>query len=69
MDKFNVLLLIGGTNLSNDIETFQQKGANFVVATPGKLREAIEAKIENFTLKTAEIVILGIVFCLNLNFR
>lgn len=61
MDTFSVLLLIGGTNLASDIETFQQKGANFVVATPGKLREALEAKIENFSIKTAEIVILGII--------
>jgi len=59
LQKFSLLLLIGGSNLKNDIESFQNNGGNFIIATPGKLREALDAKIENFSLKTLEVFIMG----------
>ncbi|XP_022096212.1 ATP-dependent RNA helicase DDX55-like isoform X2 [Acanthaster planci] len=37
-------LVIGGSNLANDIKQIQDKGANIIVATPGRLEDLFQRK-------------------------
>ncbi|XP_038058990.1 ATP-dependent RNA helicase DDX55-like [Patiria miniata] len=41
---FTQQLVIGGSNLTNDIKQIQEKGANILVATPGRLEDLFQRK-------------------------
>lgn len=57
--KFSSLLLIGGSSLKDDIKNFEENGANWIVGTPGKLREFIDGNIDGFTFKNLEYLVMG----------
>jgi len=59
LGKYRLLLLIGGSNIEPDIELFKSKGANFVIATPGKLKEMINSKVDEFSFKNLEMFVMG----------
>ena len=54
------MLLIGGSSIEPDKKMIREFGTNFIIATPGKLREMIDAKVEEFSFRDLELFIMGI---------
>ena len=57
------LLLIGGSNISSDIEKFQEKGGNIIIGTPGRIEDLLMGKTtKNVTfaqaVKSLEVLVL-----------
>ncbi|XP_071789913.1 ATP-dependent RNA helicase DDX55-like [Asterias amurensis] len=44
LPQFTQHLVVGGSNLTNDIKQIQEKGANIIVATPGRLEDLFTRK-------------------------
>uniref|UniRef100_A0A8C2ZT89 ATP-dependent RNA helicase n=1 Tax=Cyclopterus lumpus TaxID=8103 RepID=A0A8C2ZT89_CYCLU len=51
--QFTQILLIGGTNPIDDVDKFKDKGANIVIATPGRLEDMFRRKAEGLDLASA----------------
>ncbi|CAG5867738.1 unnamed protein product [Menidia menidia] len=51
--QFTQILLIGGSNPAEDVEKFKDKGANIVIATPGRLEDMFRRKEEGLDLSSA----------------
>jgi len=67
------ILFIGGTPIQTDLELFVEKGANIVIATPGRLEDILlrktDSRIAN-AVKNLEVLILDEADCLlNLGFE
>lgn len=56
-DKLRFCYFIGGDKLEYDLERIAEKGANIVVATPGRLFD-LECEKEALSLRKIEVVIL-----------
>jgi len=56
-EKLNFCYFIGGDKLEYDLERIEEKGANIVVGTPGRLFDLIVSK-EALSLRKLEVVIL-----------
>ena len=54
---FGLLLLIGGTDVTEDVKSYRETGANIVVATPGRLDDFV-TRINDIKFKTLEVLIL-----------
>lgn len=50
--------LIGGTDVSNDIQKITGDGCNIVIATPGRLLDILERRLDVIDLKSLEMLIL-----------
>lgn len=48
--QFTQILLIGGSNPIEDVEKFKDRGANIVIATPGRLEDLFRRKSEGLDL-------------------
>ena len=59
LGKYRVQLLIGGSSIEPDKQAFEKDGANFIIATPGKLREMLESKLDLFSFKNLEMFVMG----------
>jgi len=59
LGKYRVQLLIGGSNIEPDKQAFKDLGANFIIATPGKLKEMLNAQTEGFTFKNLNLFVMG----------
>lgn len=44
LKQFNQKLLIGGTNVEEDVEWIDKNGANILICTPGRLLDLLERK-------------------------
>uniref|UniRef100_A0A3Q2QE74 ATP-dependent RNA helicase n=1 Tax=Fundulus heteroclitus TaxID=8078 RepID=A0A3Q2QE74_FUNHE len=51
--EFTQILLIGGSNPSEDVEKFKEHGGNIVIATPGRLEDMFRRKSEGLELASA----------------
>ncbi|KAM8828204.1 ATP-dependent RNA helicase DDX55 isoform 2-T2 [Spinachia spinachia] len=51
--QFTQILLIGGTNPIDDVEKFKEKGANIVIATPGRLEDMFRRKPDGLDLASS----------------
>ncbi|XP_054468289.1 ATP-dependent RNA helicase DDX55 [Anoplopoma fimbria] len=51
--QFTQILLIGGTNPIDDVERFKDKGANIVIATPGRLEDMFRRKADGLDLASS----------------
>jgi len=58
LGKFRVQLLIGGSNIEPDKQAFKELGANFIIATPGKLKEMMNSKVEEFSFKNLNLFVM-----------
>lgn len=62
LPQFTGQLLTGGYNPINDVKTFKEKGANIIVATPGRMVDMLERKDESFSfaacIKPLEVLVL-----------
>uniref|UniRef100_A0A3Q0RHB3 ATP-dependent RNA helicase n=1 Tax=Amphilophus citrinellus TaxID=61819 RepID=A0A3Q0RHB3_AMPCI len=60
--QFKQILLIGGTNPVEDVEKFKDKGANIVIATPGRLEDMFRRKSDGLDLassvKSLDVLVL-----------
>uniref|UniRef100_A0A8C5DXT4 ATP-dependent RNA helicase n=1 Tax=Gouania willdenowi TaxID=441366 RepID=A0A8C5DXT4_GOUWI len=60
--QFTQILLIGGSNPIDDVEKFKEKGANIVIATPGRLEDMFRRKGEGLDLggsvKSLDVLVL-----------
>lgn len=60
--QFTQILLIGGTNPIDDVEKFKDKGANIVIATPGRLVDMFKRKSDGLDLassvKSLDVLVL-----------
>ncbi|XP_059213458.1 ATP-dependent RNA helicase DDX55 [Centropristis striata] len=60
--QFTQILLIGGTNPIDDVEKFKDKGANIVIATPGRLEDMFRRKSDGLDLagsvKSLDVLVL-----------
>lgn len=56
-DKLHFCYFIGGDKIDYDLERIEEKGANIVVATPGRLFDLVIGK-EALSLRKLEVVIL-----------
>ncbi|XP_068429905.1 ATP-dependent RNA helicase DDX55 [Clinocottus analis] len=60
--QFTQILLIGGTNPMDDVEKFKDKGANIVIATPGRLEDMFRRKGDGLDLagyvKSLDVLVL-----------
>lgn len=59
LGKYRVQLLIGGSNIEPDKQAFRELGANFIIATPGKLKEMMNSKLEEFSFKNLNLFVMG----------
>mgnify|MGYP002474937125 FL=1 len=55
--SFGLLLLIGGTDVTEDVRSYREHGANIIVATPGRLDDFVN-RINDIKFKTLEVLIL-----------
>ena len=44
LKQFNQKLLIGGTNVEEDVDWIEKNGANILICTPGRLLDLLERK-------------------------
>lgn len=60
--QFKQILLIGGSNPAEDVEKFKDKGANIVIATPGRLEDMFRRKSDGLDLassvKSLDVLVL-----------
>ncbi|XP_029371383.1 ATP-dependent RNA helicase DDX55 isoform X1 [Echeneis naucrates] len=60
--QFTQILLIGGTNPIEDVEKFKERGANIVIATPGRLEDMFRRKSDGLDLassvKSLDVLVL-----------
>uniref|UniRef100_A0A671UN93 ATP-dependent RNA helicase n=1 Tax=Sparus aurata TaxID=8175 RepID=A0A671UN93_SPAAU len=60
--QFTQILLIGGSNPIEDVEKFKDKGANIVIATPGRLEDMFRRKSDGLDLacsvKSLDVLVL-----------
>nr|XP_033503029.1 ATP-dependent RNA helicase DDX55 [Epinephelus lanceolatus] len=60
--QFTQILLIGGSNPIEDVEKFKEKGANIVIATPGRLEDMFRRKSDGLDLassvKSLDVLVL-----------
>lgn len=56
--SLSVLLLIGGREVSDDIENFKTNGGNIIVATPGRLEDIMNRMGMSFKVKELEVLVL-----------
>lgn len=56
--SLSVLLLIGGREVSEDIENYKNNGGNIVVATPGRLEDIMNRMGISFKVKELEVLVL-----------
>jgi ATP-dependent RNA helicase DDX55/SPB4 len=57
LPKMAFTYLIGGDKLENDLQRIEQRGANIVVATPGRLFDLIADK-QVLSLRKLEFLVL-----------
>eukprot|EP00742_Colponemidia_sp_Colp-10_P006896 GILJ01007395.1.p1 GENE.GILJ01007395.1~~GILJ01007395.1.p1 ORF type:complete len:614 (-),score=110.12 GILJ01007395.1:76-1782(-) len=58
MASISLLLLVGGTQVDQDIQSFRERGANLIIATPGRLNDIMERMGQEFNLKQFEVLVL-----------
>ncbi|EGG20180.1 putative RNA helicase [Cavenderia fasciculata] len=58
LDHIKRLLLIGGTEVYEDVQKFNKDGGNVIVATPGRLEDVLSRVERNMKLKEFEMLIL-----------
>jgi len=58
LGKYRVQLLIGGSNIEPDKKAFRDLGANFIIATPGKLKEMMNAKVDGFSFRNLNLFVM-----------
>nr|XP_057913641.1 ATP-dependent RNA helicase DDX55 [Doryrhamphus excisus] len=60
--QFTQMLMIGGNNPMEDVEKFKEKGANIVIATPGRLEDMFRRKSDGLDLassvKSLDVLVL-----------
>ncbi|KAG2471351.1 DDX55 helicase, partial [Polypterus senegalus] len=60
--QFSQILLIGGSNPIEDVQKFNEKGGNIIVATPGRLEDMFRRKADGLDLascvKTLDVLVL-----------
>ncbi|KAF7641228.1 hypothetical protein LDENG_00288300, partial [Lucifuga dentata] len=60
--QFTQILLIGGSNPIEDVEKFKERGANIVIATPGRLEDMFRRKADGLDLassvKSLDVLVL-----------
>ncbi|XP_061764147.1 ATP-dependent RNA helicase DDX55 [Nerophis ophidion] len=60
--QFTQMLMIGGNNPMQDVEKFKEKGANIIVATPGRLEDMFRRKSDGVDLassvKSLDVLVL-----------
>lgn len=54
----SVLLLIGGTEVPEDLKRFREHGANIVIGTPGRLDDVMQRMGAEFKVKELEVLVL-----------
>jgi ATP-dependent RNA helicase DDX55/SPB4 len=54
--KFSSLLLIGGTELQDDVFLFNKNGAHIVIATPGRLNHMMQT-VQSFNVRKLEVLV------------
>ncbi|XP_054613516.1 ATP-dependent RNA helicase DDX55 isoform X2 [Dunckerocampus dactyliophorus] len=60
--QFTQMLMIGGSNTMEDVEKFKEKGANIVIATPGRLEDMFRRRSDGLDLassvKSLDVLVL-----------
>jgi len=46
VDHITQMLLVGGNSVAADVERFRAKGANIIIATPGRLEDLLTRKCD-----------------------
>ncbi|KAL2634811.1 hypothetical protein R1flu_006290 [Riccia fluitans] len=57
LPKYKEALLVGGTDVSVDIENLREKGANLLIGTPGRIEDILD-RASFLDLKNLEVLIL-----------
>jgi ATP-dependent RNA helicase DDX55/SPB4 len=57
LQVLSILLLIGGTDVDNDMRKFRTDGGNIVIATPGRLNDIMN-RMPDFKMKELEVLVL-----------
>lgn len=57
LPNFKTTLLVGGTDVKEDIKKIEEEGANLLIATPGRLFDIME-RIESLDFRSLEVLIL-----------
>lgn len=61
VDDLTQMLLVGGNSVTSDIERFKTKGANILIATPGRLEDLLTRKSDinlSAAVKSLELLVL-----------
>jgi ATP-dependent RNA helicase DDX55/SPB4 len=58
LQGLSILLLIGGTDVNEDMRNFRTNGGNIVIATPGRLNDIMNRMGPEFKVKELEVLVL-----------
>lgn len=63
IDHITQMLLVGGNSVAADVDGFRAKGANIIIATPGRLEDLLTRKCDiNLPAAVKSLVCVGTCF-------